>query len=675
MKTETKTKNYLAWAVRTLFTTMLAMTAQTVQADDMTWADLKTAVEAGGTVTLTNDVTRNASQRISVTGEATVNLNGHTIYGYETGSSTHYNNDPIFVVTDGGRLTVTDGSTGGMLTNLWGASAIEVYGTDESNYGEATLAAGTIASGGVGASGYGRITMTGGTINTNDNKGVNIYNNGRFTMTGGSITGNSIGVNISSASATFTVSGDVNITGNTEKNVRLYYRNDNFTPIHIGGELASTARIGVWTDQNADGINGKVITDGLPGNGSMANFVISGRTDIVLTIDGSGELIFAKPCSLTIPEGITATYDGIDYTNQTIGILSGATVSLSCEGSVESGKSIRYMAAYGDITYPGAANADGRRATLTMPNCDVTLSMGTPNDFTIPGGISLKEAFWEGTSYGLSAIIDGSSVETISIPSPITVTGITYDRAFTLGKAATVMLPFDYKCFGEVYDGGKFYSFAGVEQSGTQWIATMKEVGDDANNATTLTANTPYLFMPTKDTKMHLIIYDQNAEHQVTLCTEGGGNQQTADAGSHWTFKGTYAYKEWIAEGANSEEIGRAYGFAGVAKDGISVGDFVRVASGAKIRPMSCYLLWSDTPNAARTLTRGAAGADELPQSITVRLVSSVGETTAIGTLDTQTGELDFEGGGWYDMSGRRLNGKPSQKGMYINNGKKVIVK
>lgn|GEM_PF-4805749 len=378
--------------------------------------------------------------------------------------------------------------------------------------------------------------------------------------------------------------------------------------------------------------------------------------------------------SLSIPSAVTATIGGNSYTNTSIGVNKDETVSLSYTGDVADGKSVHYkiidMPPDGvtvHVTYPGTNNADGKSAILTMPDFDITLTMGTPNDFAIPSGITIEE---EQDIKGslVHAIIDGSSLETISIPSPIKVEGITYDRAFTPGKAATVMLPFDFKCAGEVYDGGKFYSFAGVEQSGTQWIATMKEVGDGANNATTLTANTPYLFMPTRET-MGFALYNQ-----ATLCTEGGGNQQTADAGSHWTFKGTYAYKEWIADGANSGEIGRAYGFAGVAKDGISVGDFVRVASGAKIRPMSCYLLWSDTPNAARTLTRGAADADELPQSITVRLVSSVGETTAIGTLDTRTGEMDFAPDGWYDMSGRRLNGKPSQKGMYINNGKKVIV-
>ena len=384
--------------------------------------------------------------------------------------------------------------------------------------------------------------------------------------------------------------------------------------------------------------------------------------------------------SLSIPSAVTATIGGNSYTNTSIGVNKDETVSLSYTGDVADGKSVHYkiigMPPDGvtvHVTYPGTNNADGKSAILTMPAFDITLTMGTPNDFAIPSGIIIEE---EQDIKGslLHAIIDGSSLETISVPTAISVSSVTLNRTFTPGKPATVMLPFDYKCAGENHEGGKFYSFDGVEQSGAQWIATMKEVGDGANSTSTLTANTPYIFMPTR-TKIDFFIFNQNDEHQVTLCTTGGGNQQTADAGSHWTFKGTYAYKEWKADGSNSEEIGRAYGFAGVAKDGISVGDFVRVASGAKIRPMSCYLLWSDTPNAARTLTRGAAGADELPQSITVRLVSSVGETTAIGTLDTQTGELDFEGGGWYDMSGRRLNGKPSQKGMYINNGKKVIVK
>ena len=32
-------------------------------------------------------------------------------------------------------------------------------------------------------------------------------------------------------------------------------------------------------------------------------------------------------------------------------------------------------------------------------------------------------------------------------------------------------------------------------------------------------------------------------------------------------------------------------------------------------------------------------------------------------------------GESWYDMNGRRLQGKPARKGIYILNGKKVVIK
>lgn len=275
---------------------------------------------------------------------------------------------------------------------------------------------------------------------------------------------------------------------------------------------------------------------------------------------------------------------------------------------------------------------------------------------------------------GQTALLDGTSVESVDIPSDnyITVNHVTSNRTFTPGKASTVMLPFNYECNGE--EGGTFYKFVGVEKENNEWVATMQATGTDNNG--TLIANTPYLFMPTA-TGMSF----PNIDVSVTLSTEGGGNCVTADPGSHWTFKGTYKYMKWTDDTNDKDynaeraaEIGRVYGFAGVQKDDIEVGDFVKVKSGAKIRPMTCYLLWSDTPNATRT--RGASD-EELPSRITVRLVSSIGggdeQTTAIGTLDTETGEIDFSG--WYDMSGHKLSGKPTQKGLYINNGKKVVIK
>ena len=297
-------------------------------------------------------------------------------------------------------------------------------------------------------------------------------------------------------------------------------------------------------------------------------------------------------------------------------------------------------------------------------------------------------------SGNISATFNGTSLETVNIPVGVTVNSVTLNRTFTPGKASTVMLPFDYTCTGN--EGGTFYKFVSMEKENEQWVATMKATGDDTNNVGTLTKNTPYLFLPTA-TGITFSIPNEG----VTLCSEGGGNCQTADAGSHWTFKGTNSYIKWTSNTADADytqeradEIGKVYGFAGVQKDGIDVGDFVKAKSGAKIRPMTCYLIWNSTPNNTRGMTRSTD--DELPSSIVVRLLSSVGpgnqgnddnqgndngnqggddngETTAIGTLDTETGEIDF--GDWYDMSGRKLSVKPTQKGLYIHNGKKVIIK
>ncbi|MBO5615795.1 MAG: hypothetical protein J5932_06725 [Prevotella sp.] len=290
-------------------------------------------------------------------------------------------------------------------------------------------------------------------------------------------------------------------------------------------------------------------------------------------------------------------------------------------------------------------------------------------------GVTLKKE-----SQGLTAIIDGTSTETINIPKAITVDDVKYNRTFTVGKASTVMLPFNYICTGN--EGGTFYEFVGIEEDGGKWVATMQGTGDDANNAGTLTANTPYLFLPT-ETGITFTIPNTG----VSLCTAGDGNCQMADASGNWTFKGTYSYIKWTTDtnddGYSEEhatEIGTAYGFAGVEKTGIEVGDFVKVASGAKVRPTSCYLKWtgdeandSDTNAAKASGMSGAASVmNELPQTITVKLIDANGETTAIGEIDTKTGDITFDG--WWTLDGVRLDGKPSKSGVYINNSKKVVV-
>ena len=276
---------------------------------------------------------------------------------------------------------------------------------------------------------------------------------------------------------------------------------------------------------------------------------------------------------------------------------------------------------------------------------------------------------------GKTATFDGTSTTEVNIPAMAGLTAniVKYNRTFTPGKASTVMLPFEYEITGN--EGGEFYAFAGVEKEGENWVATMKPDNNQLTNKQTLTANKPYLFLPTATSITFTI-----PNGGVSLCTEGGGNCQTTDAGSQWEFKGTYQPHYWydgtdgVHAAENADEIGKVYGFAGNAKGDIKAGDFVKAKNGAKIRPMSCYLLWTGkSENNARSRRVAASATEQLPQSISVRLINASGETTGIGTLDTTTGDITFDG--WYTLDGTRLDSKPAKSGIYINNGKKVIIK
>lgn len=278
------------------------------------------------------------------------------------------------------------------------------------------------------------------------------------------------------------------------------------------------------------------------------------------------------------------------------------------------------------------------------------------------------------------------------ITSPLWTEGLRYNRSFTAGKPVTVMLPFNFTRNRITLAGsnenpsGKFYEFKGIEENQDhKWVAVMIEAGETLSNEVvenTLQANHPYLYVPGESTE-HWAMYVSGGFSIFTEGNEGGTKETEYYYGdgmpwNHWKFKGTYQPRYW-SDSENPEEIGKVYGFAGntkvVDEQFVVAGDFVRAKSGAKIRPTSCYLMWAGSePSNARALTRSAAATEEeLPQSITVKLVGANGEVTSIGEIDTKTGDVTFDG--WYTIDGVRLSGKPSKSGLYINNGRKVIIK
>ncbi len=85
-------------------------------------------------------------------------------------------------------------------------------------------------------------------------------------------------------------------------------------------------------------------------------------------------------------------------------------------------------------------------------------------------------------------------------------------------------------------------------------------------------------------------------------------------------------------------------------------------------------------PNEGYHLVSWSNGADlndddtqtiTVTENTTITAVFAADRVTPVGSITIQDAENDV----WYDITGRRLNGKPTTPGVYINNGKKAVIK
>jgi len=132
------------------------------------------------------------------------------------------------------------------------------------------------------------------------------------------------------------------------------------------------------------------------------------------------------------------------------------------------------------------------------------------------------------------------------------------------------------------------------------------------------------------------------------------------------------------------------------------IGKFLRAGAGAYIDPMRGYLYntqaeeQTSTPQASRRLLAKSANLStqtasisngsgfnsmevdfverEVEVDVETETVPEVEETTVISKVNPISGGIKAVNG-WFDMRGRKLNAKPTTKGIYYFNGKQVIVR
>ena len=242
---------------------------------------------------------------------------------------------------------------------------------------------------------------------------------------------------------------------------------------------------------------------------------------------------------------------------------------------------------------------------------------------------------------------------TAAIASEVAGKPVLFTRSgLTAGAYSTVCLPFAF----EAPEGCTFYTFVGVTQDGSgKWIADVTEAG------TSLLANTPYIFTSASATSVDFT-------NESVVSAESYSDADAYTTVTDWTFQGTYSRINLPKEGEH------AYGFTSTAgksvqNNDLEAGTFVYLVSGAWAAPFRAYLKYTGS-DAAWQKGRTRSGAAALPSRITVRIVGGKGTATEIGTL-----RLESEDGEWYSLDGRRLVGKPATRGIYIKDGKKVVVK
>jgi hypothetical protein len=104
---------------------------------------------------------------------------------------------------------------------------------------------------------------------------------------------------------------------------------------------------------------------------------------------------------------------------------------------------------------------------------------------------------------------------------------------------------------------------------------------------------------------------------------------------------------------ASDTKITEGYNYTYGNSYGLYNGEFVLIDTDNGIAANRCLLNVGGT-NSAPVLTIGT-------------------ETTSLSPVPSPSREGSSQG--WYTLDGRKLNGKPTQKGIYVNGGRKVVIK
>ena len=236
-------------------------------------------------------------------------------------------------------------------------------------------------------------------------------------------------------------------------------------------------------------------------------------------------------------------------------------------------------------------------------------------------------------------------------------------RNWKAGEWSTMVLPFDISvadlsqalgyAIVNVINPGKTV----IDGTGSKFYGKLTMTGGNGKDDV-LAANKPFLIKLAKDLKVldgtDPYYYDFGPQ---TIVAPNDLSVNADDAGTV-KFTGTYTAKTvtktddaaiWFTTGNPVDDDGTWF--------------YIRTNSTASwtIVPFEAYIDMSALPNEARNMTFYVEELD--------------GSVTAINGITKEVLGTNLNADGWYTLNGVKLQSAPTQKGIYINNGKKIVIK
>lgn len=313
-----------------------------------------------------------------------------------------------------------------------------------------------------------------------------------------------------------------------------------------------------------------------------------------------------------------------------VAVYPPVTVATALAGNGGEG-ALALVGSYDEATLSDFSDALSANTSITSVNLkaaynveQASLTSGNPNMLVFVGDGVKMNNLANVVENGICANLKLDENYAYSSPFAFTAQQATFNRSFTAGKKSTVYLPFSVD---NPQSYGTFFAFERYDAGQGQVYF---------QEASQLAANTAYVFKPAVETLTFA---------NVEVATTPANQSEVTEAGLYGTFVPVTTPVK-LFDGMN------VYGYAAndIPAQGIQAGQFVKAGNKVSVASFRSFL---------------ALPALQSPRSVGC-LFS--GETTGIDSIVKENGSDVL-----YNLKGQRVN--QTSKGMYIKNGKKVIVK